>query len=214
MVGRSSRQTEKRALAVENFRRIVGDTTTRHSYLQRLESNWTKVGEVYINFKTRCPWGGGGTWEIRSKLPFSSVCVIRTGAVRMQRERAREKERKKERGEKESLTSHPSSNAHMSSQEITITMDVARVPSFTTVTPLIMVAVASASGAITKLRLNARWYRMVKSTGKRMQPENVGVARERGSIPAENRETRGTNECMTPAYCTRSNDIRDIIPAS
>lgn len=35
------------------------------------------------------------------------------------------------------------------------------------------------------------------------------MARKRGSI-----EREGENECMTPAYCARSNDIRVIIPAS
>lgn len=41
--------------------------------------------------------------------------------------------------------------------------------------------------------------------------QGVGMARKRGSIE---RERGKENECMTPAYCARSNDIRDIIPAS
>ena len=45
------------------------------------------------------------------------------------------------------------------------------------------------------------------------------AARERRSGSGKGIDTSGEqrderNECMTPAYCARSNDIRDIIPAS
>lgn len=46
-------------------------------------------------------------------------------------------------------------------------------------------------------------------SGFKRKEKGVGMARKRGSI-----EREGENECMTPAYCARSNDIRVIIPAS
>lgn len=62
-----------------------------------------------------------------------------------------------------------------------------------TVTPLITMAVAISPSF----------------SGFKRKEKGVGMARKRGSI-----EREGENECMTPAYCARSNDIRVIIPAS
>lgn len=94
--------------------------------------------------------------------------------------------------------------------EISITMDAAScsLPRefYDIVTPLITVA----GWCLTLPRLFCPRKLYAVSKRRRVRG-NAARCRKRGSIErGEERE----NECMTPAYCARSNDIRDIIPAS
>lgn len=65
------------------------------------------------------------------------------------------------------------------------------------------------------------WSRNYVLTGAgtyRLQERTEEDAKGAGVVPSKGdrygEEQRDKNECMTPVYCARSNDIRDIRPAS